>query len=225
MHGGLSHPGGPGHPGWKGGRFSKAFGPLHRAVDAALEDEDLLDPHRPVAAALAMLEHVGTRWREGDTPELRAQALAAWEALSEAHAAGAPEASRMLEDLGELLRAGVESDRDFAAVAARSEEYRKAVNDALKIKLQAAASINVGDLTAALDALVSIVVEEGGADVAKRVARRFDQERLGGRLARGGLVLGSRAQAAARGQEGPSQGGSRPGPALEAPQPADEDLE
>lgn len=193
-HGGKSRPPGPMHHKYKTGisssKFSGYFGELAEAVDIAIDDEELLDARRGVAAALAAVEDAGNRLSERDTPDFRREARKlfreAWDLIRSDPSAGLVK----LKELGELLERGVSHDISFEQVISRADKYRVAVNDALKLKLQASTAMNIQEIIIALDGMVQMMVEVAGKDAALAVAARFDQERLGGRLARAGYCLG-----------------------------------
>lgn len=192
MHGGATVPAGPGHHAYRSGKFSKAFGRFAAAVEAAIEDPDLLDARRGVAAALAALEQAGERLEARDTPEFRSRAVDLFEEAMETLKADAAAGIVKLRELGALLQRGVSEDSAFRVVVQRADSYRVAVNDAVRLKLSASTAMSLADIAAALDGLVQEFADVAGVEAASEAARRFDVNRLGGRLARAGLVLGAR---------------------------------
>ena len=192
-HGGCSLPPGPAHPAYRHGRYSKVWGRFAKAVDAAIEDEDLLDARRGVAGALGALEEAAERLECGDTPEFRERATALHAQAMELLKADPEAAVAKLRELGTLLDRGVTEDVAFRDVVQRAETYRHAVNDALRLKLHASTALSLQDLILALDAMVQLVLEVSGREAALEVAQRFDQERLNGKLAAAGFQFGARA--------------------------------
>lgn len=185
-HGGATLSAGPGHPTWKHGRYSKAFGRFADAVDQAIDDPNLIDIRRGVAGALIALEQSGERLTALDTPAFRADALRLYGIVRDAED---PEKRRFAwAELGELLNRGVQYDDAFERVVERSEAYAQRVENALKIRISATAALSTNEVSALLVALLTIMLERSkDRSMVLDVAQTFDRVYLEGRLARAGI--------------------------------------
>lgn len=197
MHGGLT-PSGADHPAFRHGRYSKIWGRFADVVEAAMDDEDLLDARAGVAGALAAMEEAAERLQKGDTPEFRKRVQALHREGMALLREDPPAALAKLRELSDLIDRGVREDRAFRDLVNRSDMHRRAVNDAIKLKFCAGAAMNIGELRVFLDALIDILIQVAGREVACEVMSRFDRERLGGRIARMSAPLGAEQGAASQ---------------------------
>tara|TARA_A100000172_G_scaffold62027_1_gene41452 strand:+ start:4886 stop:5332 length:447 start_codon:yes stop_codon:yes gene_type:complete len=134
------------------------------------------------------VQRAAQRAAEGDIPDFRQQALDLFDRIRVA--ANPEEAARLLNRLGELLRAGVKDDEALDHMAKAAERLSRRQEKAWSIKLDAAVALNARDLTAVLARFADIVLEEVPKDAAARVIRRIDSEVLGTGPAAVGLEVG-----------------------------------
>lgn len=189
-HGGASLPGGPGHPTFRHGAYSKAYGPLQEAVDAAMDDPDIFDTRRGVAGWHAAMEEASARLEENDTPEFRKRAQAMYDEVEALMRTDPASAGAKLRDLGSHLRRGISHDKALRDLLERMERHRIAVNDAVKIELQSSTAVSLTSLGAMLTAMVRILGERFGREGARDALDQLDRECFKGGVSR---LLGTRA--------------------------------
>jgi tetratricopeptide (TPR) repeat protein len=172
----------------KHGRYSQSVGRFREAYQEARSDPSLLDLRETLALLDVAVQRAAQRAAEGDIPDFRQQALDLFDRIRVA--ANPEEAARLLNRLGELLRAGVKDDEALDHMAKAAERLSRRQEKAWSIKLDAAVALNARDLTAVLARFADIVLEEVPKDAAARVIRRIDSEVLGTGPAAVGLEVG-----------------------------------
>jgi hypothetical protein len=134
----------------------------------------LLDLRETLALLDVVVQRSAERAAASDTPEFRERALGLFMA-----ARGSADPEAVMDQLGELLKRGVEDDRALEGLARSAERLARRQEKAWSIRLDAATALNARDLTAVLSRFADIVLEEVPKDAAARVIRRIDGEVLG----------------------------------------------
>lgn len=142
MHGGKSHPGGPGHPGIRHGRYSK-FLPerLQERYEQAAGDPELLSTREDVALLQARIGELTAKLYSGESTRLWNELRRQWKAYR-GHKASADEALRRgnddrqreclglaadtLDSIGRLITAGSDEARTW-------EELKKTLQEKAKL--------------------------------------------------------------------------------------------
>lgn len=171
LHGGLG-----GRP-VEHGRYSQGLGRFREAYQASLSDPGLLDLRETLAVLDVAVKRAAERVADADSPSFRARALELYEAVR--RAADPQEAARALNELGDLLRTGVEEDAAMDSLGKAAERLARRQEKAWQIRLDAATALNARDLVAIMARWADIVLEEVPKDAAARVIRRIDAEVLG----------------------------------------------
>jgi hypothetical protein len=121
MHGGKSHPGGPGHSQYKHGRSSKHFyssvlpGGLARIYENQLKDPELLSAREEVALLKMRVGQLLERLRTGETGSLWGDLQAAYTELGAAIRSGDQELfQQSLERLGSIIQRGGSAEETWA---------------------------------------------------------------------------------------------------------------
>jgi hypothetical protein len=111
IHGGLSPPAGPGHPGWKTGAHSKSFGAhlpprMQERFEQALNDPQLLSLRKYVAYYDTKVRESLDRYQALDSGDYRKRLLTAWTSFKAVNAEKTEtqeEADRKRERAGALI--------------------------------------------------------------------------------------------------------------------------
>ena len=183
VHGGAT-PSGIASPHFKHGRNSKAFKALGVHYREALNDPELLNPKRTIAAQNAIVEKVGDRLEELDSPKFREVAVSKYDALMDAWQEG--DASKMgaaIRDLGSHLRRGAHEDQALRSLADQVQKLYKQQIDYWSVAFSARASFSAEEMRMSVRVLLDAMLDEGVSRAqASRIMERWDQVLFDGRL-------------------------------------------
>jgi len=176
IHGGLG-----GRPPTTGKYSSAAW--VADAYQRSCENpEESLDLRDEIALMQAILERLGERASELDTPKFRAKALELYKAsrdITEGEGDD-PDARRKFAELGRLLQAGVAHDRATAQIIDTAEKTSRRIEAYWKLRLQAHDTMSRRELEPILAMFMTCVEEEAGLDVGERIFTRLDRYLVGG---------------------------------------------
>lgn len=183
VHGGAT-PSGIASPHFKHGRNSKAFKALGVHYREALNDPELLNPKRTIAAQNAIVEKAGDRLEELDSPKFREVAVLKYGTLMDAWQEG--DASKMgaaIRDLGSHLRRGAHEDQALRSLADQVQKLYKQQIDYWSVAFSARASFSAEEMRMSVRVLLDAMLDEGVSRAqASRIMERWDQVLFDGRL-------------------------------------------
>jgi len=171
MHGGAMGSGG--NHALKHGRYSKALGKLAAGYESSLNDRQLFDLREPIAALDGVTKRLMNLVEEHDSPEWRRSVSAKYKQVREALANGDEHATRLLEELGELINKGAAEASNLEALGSNLDKLARRIEGAWSIHLAKTQVMNKGEIVGLLAKIVVLIRDEGGNALASRVQSRL----------------------------------------------------
>jgi hypothetical protein len=172
----MSHGGAAGAGGLssiKTGRYSKALGKLAAGYESSLNDRQLFDLREPIAALDGVTKRLMNLVEEHDSPEWRRSVASKYKQVREALANGDEHATRLLEELGELINKGAAEASNLEALGSNLDKLARRIEGAWSIHLAKTQVMNKGEIVGLLAKIVVLIRDEGGNALASRVQSRL----------------------------------------------------
>ena len=167
---------------WRHGRRSRALERLNEAIADRVDDPELTNPKRSMAAIEGALATLHELAEVGDGPEFRENALARLDESLEALDEDETEGLQRLHDLRRYLREGVDQGRAAMGVASVGERLNRAQLGYWTTAMKATGALSPDEFGAFLAALAHIMEGEVGRAATRRVLERVDREHCKGAL-------------------------------------------
>ncbi len=177
LHGGAQVRG-PARHNYKHGRYAQFLGSstLGEAYRESVKDAQLGDLRESVAMLDAIVKRTAARTTDLDTPDFRARAV---ELHGEVRASLASKdfavAAVKLEELGALLRRGVEEDEAFEKLTSAIDVYARRAEGAWKVELAKGNAIAAADLVTVMHRIADSVARHADKVTARKILDEIER--------------------------------------------------